>query len=291
MIKLISELISPGLKSNAHYEYTHTNEKLTCKICGKLHRRGMIHKESGDFIGAKCYVTHIGSELKVTFNKRTVALVGVGLAMFFLVNVGFSIYLILPTKKASENIRFQEALVEFFYPWTDKAVSKDIITLQIETIMQSKYPELALAIWFRESRGNPGAVSTANCRGPFQVLAGRDNKGGWVPRLIEDGIIPDARGLHSPLYGCRAGTAVLGYHMTRANGDLMAALRDYVGSKAQANEVSYVRDVLATYGNIQLLKLAAEKHQLEPKNIDRWWAFPDPEKISKKITPYKKGKP
>ncbi len=176
----------------------------------------------------------------------------------------------------------RNAIVGFFYPWTDKAVSRDVIEAQIDTILKSEYPELELAVWFNESKGNPAAVSTSKARGPFQIV------NSWVPKLIEAGVIKDERDLHDPIKGCLAGDKVFGYHLTDAKvkGDLMAGLRDYVGSKDKPGNVEYVQKVLATYGNIKLLQVAVKKKRLGV-NVDSWWMLGEGKSVKpdKKFTP------
>ena len=62
-----------------------------------------------------------------------------------------------------------------------------------------------------------------------------------------------------------------------------------MGSKDKAGEVAYVRDVLATYGNIKLLLLAHETGKLEVKDI--WWNFSKEKELKKQVNPTKKGRP
>lgn len=176
-----------------------------------------------------------------------------------------------------------DLLVGFFYPYSAKTVSRDVLIQQIKVITSTEYPELALAIAYRESRFNPSAVSSAGAKGTFQVMPS------WVESLIKDGVIQEERDLHDPTKGCLAGVKVLGYHLVKANGDIMAALRDYVGSKDKATNVSYVRDVLATYGNIKLLLVAHNSDKLVVKDV--WWEFKDVDDLHKQVNPTKKGKP
>ena len=281
MLKIIREFINPELKSNKHYEYISMDDKKPCVVCGKKKRNGMNNREKNEFTCSACYPKHVGGEGKITLLKRQVLLISVLVIIVFVAQTAVIGALVLrqeipPTSKVS-------ILVDFFYPFTDTTISKDTLTMQIETILNTEYPELALAIAYRESRFNPSAVSSAGARGTFQVM------NGWVKKLQEDGVIDDFRGLHDPKKGCEAGTRVLGYHLVKANGDMMAALRDYVGSKDKAGEVAYVRDVLATYGNIKLLLLAHETGKLEVKDI--WWNFSKEKELKKQVNPTKKGRP
>ena len=275
--KIIRELIYPDLKSNKHYEYTDDHED-NCTTCAKKKKRGMYSRDNSDFFCVECYIRDKGNDLKVTFNKRKLALIIAGLVLLFVAQSILIIYLAIPQTEI-DNIS-RNAIVDFFYPWTDKTVSKDIIEIQVDTIIsRSKYPELALSIWFHESRGNPGAVSKTGARGSFQII------NGWVEKLKKDGIIIDARDLHDPIKGVIAGNAILGYHLVKANGDMMGALRDYVGDKTTAGESEYVRNVLATYGNIKLLEMAVKERKVG-KDMGKWWVG----KKEKPLKPTNKSK-
>ncbi len=264
--KIIRELIYPDLKSNKHYEYTDEHQG-NCTTCGKKRKRGMYSRDQGndDFFCVECYVRDKGSELKITLPKRKLALSLAGLSFLLITQLLLIIYLLIPAPNVSRQNR--DAIVNFFYPYTDRTVSRSTLETQIDTIIsKSKYPELSLSIWFHESRGNPSAVSSTGARGPFQII------NGWVKKLKDEGIINDERDLHDPVKGCIAGNAILGFHLSKANGDLMAALRDYVGDKSTAGDSEYVRAVLSTYGNIKLLEVAVKEKTL-PANMDKWWVF------------------
>lgn len=289
-IRTVNELISPDLKGNKHYEFVELEEKTECVTCKKMKKRGMKNRESQEFFCTNCYVRDKGSELKVTITKRKIAIIIATISAIFLIQTSIIVGLIILSYRSNDVISYRDAIVDFFYPFTDTTVSKDLLALQIDTIIKhSEYPELAMAIVFRESRFNPAAKSKTGARGPYQVLAGMKNNSGWMPKLLEEKVITDYRDLHDPIKGIIAGDKVLGYHITRANGDLMATLRDYVGSRTTAEQTSYVRDVLATYGNIMLLKVAVKQRHNDIMN-DGWWSFNEKDKLSKQVNPTKKGR-
>lgn len=147
----------------------------------------------------------------------------------------------------------------------DKAIQKDIYVNWIlkhsskisrqtatdiyEAAMSMENGLLYVALMCRESNFDPTAKSKKGAIGVTQIMPGI-----WVEVLKEQGIIKERRDLFDYDKNLLASSYILTKYY-KETGSWKKALNKYVGK----GHKTYVRDVLATYGELQLLKQKSEE--------------------------------
>jgi len=202
-------------------------------------------------------------------NPRMSGFIGGILMVSLIISIAFAIVSTKVDNSTVVDCKTREAIIEIYYPKIDQTVSRDTFKTTVDTIFtESKMPMLLFAIIFHESKFNPTAISKTGARGVAQIISNP----GWTPKLKEDNVINETGDLHDPIIGVKAGDRVLGYHMTRANGDLMRGLNDYVGSVNSPGQTKYVRDVLSTLGHLYLIQVAKDKMAITDLSSSfTWW--------------------
>lgn len=245
-------------------------ENVPIKIEKRVSKKQSFKSIKETFLAEEKKVSFFLKEKVLNFRKYSPVAFGFVLALVVVLVITLSTMFIKSvflsnTMKVDSKTR--EAIIEIYYPKIDKTVSRDTFEIIVNTMFdESKMPMLLFAIVFHESKFNPTAVSKTGAKGLPQII------GGWEKKLIEDGVIKETRDLHDPIKGVLAGDKVLGYHMTRVNGDLMKGLNDYVGSVNSPGQTKYVRDVLSTLGHLYLIQVAKDKMQLADINTSfTWW--------------------
>lgn len=118
-----------------------------------------------------------------------------------------------------------------------------------EAAVSMKNGLLYVAIAYRESNFDLAAVSKKGAIGITQIMPGI-----WTDVLIEQGIIKERRDLFDYKKNFLASSYILTEYY-KETGSWKKALNKYVGK----GHKTYARDVLATYGELQLLKQGAKK--------------------------------
>lgn len=118
-----------------------------------------------------------------------------------------------------------------------------------ETIVSMENGLLYVAIGYRESNFDQAAISKKGAIGITQIMPGI-----WTDVLIEQGIIKERRDLFDYKKNLLASSYILTEYY-KETGCWKKALNKYVGK----GHKTYVRDVLATYGELQLLKQKSEE--------------------------------
>lgn len=262
MVKQLKELIFPELKDSKHYLKVTLLTPCQCARCGKPTIKGMAKRGGNAFYCRKCYLKHIATNVNIHLPKRKLALVIIGLMLILVIQSAVLLQMTIGSHNGVSDKWLREYIIETYYPLSDKRISKDMFIAVVDAVIKhSSMPELAFAIIYHESRFNPSAISSTGARGVHQVLVGKNNTSHWVKVLTNDGTLKDGdvRDLNDPVIGVKAGDVVLGYHMAEVKGDLPKALMKYYGTKSHAENLAYMKKVLATYGMIKF----AEKQKMK----------------------------
>lgn len=269
--------------------YAPLEEKRTCSECGKKTKRGMRGyrgPNKGKVFCVHCYLYEVPKKVNRVLAKLCIPLLNINISLGLVIVVAAAIlassyYPFSTSEQSIIHYEFgnelkiddtsKEKIVDYFYDLLTTVAKRDNVSrgeirVQVEAALKTRFPLLMLAIIYRESLFDPGAVGEwitveykgkkikTKARGNTQVLPT------WTETLIIEGIIKEERDLHDPVLGVRAGEYIFCQHLLEQKGDMLMAVKDFVGSsKSDPLNVKYVRDVFETYGELRLLLMSIKK--------------------------------
>ena len=121
-------------------------------------------------------------------------------------------------------------------------ISRQMAVNIYETAMSMENGLLYIALTYRESNFDPTAISKKGAIGLTQIMPGI-----WVDELIKQGIIKEEKDLFDYDKNLLTSSYILTKYY-KETGSWKKALNKYVGKHK-----TYARDVLAAYGELQLL--------------------------------------
>jgi soluble lytic murein transglycosylase-like protein len=148
--------------------------------------------------------------------------------------------------ECSDNIT--EVYVNWILEHSTK-ISRQMAINIYEVAMSMENGLLYVALMYRESNFDPTAKSRKGAIGITQIMPGI-----WTKTLIEQGIIKERRDLFDYDKSILASKYILTEYYKKTS-SWEKALRKYVGEKHK----TYAKDVLAVYGELQLLKQEGNK--------------------------------
>jgi hypothetical protein len=263
--------------------------KKACSVCGKKTKRGVRGirgPNRGKVFCVLCYLYEIPGKVDRVLAKLCIPLMIIVLSLTIVIGVVIIAWPYHPFSNTKQSIipyefgnelkiddTAKEKIVGYFYVFLTTVAKRDNVSrgqirIQVEAALKTRFPLLMLAIIYRESLFDPGALGewvTVDYKGKKIKVQARGNTQvlpTWTERLVAEGIIEEERDLHDPVLGVRAGEFIFCQHLIEQKGDILMATKEFVGSsKPDPLNVKYVRDVFETYGELRLLLMSMKKEE------------------------------